>query len=236
MKPVVFVTANQSKHREVQKLLAGLDVRWQRLDLARQETDDLAAIARGRAVEAFERLGEPCFLESTGLWLWDHGGAPGASFKRIWRELGEEGFAERFGGSRGTSRVVVALAESSDPNDVRIFEGSVSGYVLPAPRGEGGYGWDRLFVPDGYDRTLGEMTTSTYFINMRCGAVPRARRSPAWPHDAGDLRGARHGRARRVRHGELSRRLRRARREVHRHRATRRRHAGPADDGVVPSR
>jgi non-canonical purine NTP pyrophosphatase (RdgB/HAM1 family) len=165
MKPVVFVTANQNKHREVQRLLAGLDVRWKRLDLDRPESDDLEVIARARAVEAYQRLGEPCFLESTGLWLWDRDGAPGASFKRAWRDLGEGGFAAHYGGSRGVARVVVALAESA--SDVRLFAGSISGELLTAPRGEGGYGWDRLWVPDGYDRTLGEMAASTYVVNMR---------------------------------------------------------------------
>lgn len=167
MKPVVFVTANESKHREVERLLAGLDVRWARLDLTRPASDELESIARARVLEAHRRLGEPCFLESTGLWLWDHDGAPGASFKRTWRELGEDGFAVRYGGSRGIARVVVALAESDDPEGVRLFSGSITGSLLPAPRGEGGYGWDRLWVPDGYDRTLGEMAASTYVVNMR---------------------------------------------------------------------
>lgn len=177
MKPVVFVTANESKHHEVQRLLAGLDIRWERLDLARpapppasDPEGELEAIARARVLEAFARLGEPCFLESTGLWLYDHDGKPGASFKRAWRELGEEGFAAKYGGSRGVARVVVALAESSAPESVRLFSGSVAGQLLVAPRGVGGYGWDRLWVPDGYDRTLGEMAGSTYVVNMR--AVP----------------------------------------------------------------
>lgn len=166
MKSVVFVTANQSKHAEVERLLAGLDVRWDRLDLARPNTDDLEQIARARVLEAFRRLGKPCFLENTGLWLWDHDG-PGASFKRTWRELGEKGFAARYGGSRGIARVVVALAESADPEGVRLFSGSIAGSLLGAPRGEGGHGWDRLWVPDGYDRTLGEMAGSAYVVNMR---------------------------------------------------------------------
>ena len=196
MRSVVFVTANQGKHREVVRLLAGLDVRWARLDLARAPSDDLEVIARARAVEAYERLGEACFVESTGLWLWkresssassalEHDGAPGASFKRAWRELGEDGFAHKYGGSHGISRVVVALAESADPADVRLFEGSIAGSLLDAPRGEGGYGWDRLWVPDGYDRTLGEMAESTYVVNMRAapylelGDHLRGRTTPA---------------------------------------------------------
>jgi inosine/xanthosine triphosphate pyrophosphatase family protein len=167
MKPVVFVTANKTKHDEVQRLLAGLDVRWERLDLARPDTGDLEAIARARVVEAYRRLGEPCFLENTGLYLWEHDGAPGASFKKTWRELGEAGFAARYGGSRGIARVVVALAESADPADARLFTGSIAGELLGAPRGPAGFGWDRLWVPDGYDRTLGEMAGSTYVVNMR---------------------------------------------------------------------
>lgn len=181
--PVVFVTANQSKHREVARLLSGLDVRWERLDLARpSDLHDLASIARARAIEAQARLGEPCFVENTGLYLHEHEGAPGAGFKRLWRELGELGFAERFGGARGVARVAVALARS--PDDVRVFEGSISGTLLTAPRGEVGYGYDRLWVPDGYDRTLGEMAESTYVVNMRAapylelGACLRGEPSP----------------------------------------------------------
>jgi non-canonical purine NTP pyrophosphatase (RdgB/HAM1 family) len=180
--PVVFVTANQSKHREVSRLLSGLDVQWQRLDLARPPSHDLSEIARLRAREAQERLGAPCFVENTGLYFHDYENEPGANFKRLWRELGEEGFARRFGGAKGIARVAVALAFSAD--DIRVFEGSISGTLLAAPRGTGGYGYDRLWLPDGYDRTLGEMADSTYVVNMRAapylelGACLRGEPSP----------------------------------------------------------
>jgi len=170
MRPVVFITANQSKHAEVESLLAGIDVRWERLGIARPDAPDLESIARERARLGYAELGVPCFLENTGLYLYDHEGAPGASFKRLWRELGEDGFAKRFGGSRGAARVVVALAEGPRKEDVKTFTGSIAGTLLDAPRGEGGYGWARLWRPDGYDRTLAEMATSTYVVNMR--AVP----------------------------------------------------------------
>jgi inosine/xanthosine triphosphate pyrophosphatase family protein len=186
---VVFVTANQSKHREVARLLSGLEVRSERLDLARPNTNDLAEIAKARVREAWDRLGEPCFLENTGLYFNDLQGGeatnpdePGPGFKRLWRELGEDGFAARYGGARGVARVAVALALSA--TDIRVFEGSISGTLLPTPRGEGGYGYDRLWIPDGYDRTLGEMAESTYVVNMRAapylelGACLRGEPSP----------------------------------------------------------
>jgi inosine/xanthosine triphosphate pyrophosphatase family protein len=167
MKPVVFITANQSKHAEVDRLLAGIDVRWERLGLPRPPLPDLESIARARVAMAYEQLGVPCFLEATGLFLYDHDGAPGASFKRLWRELGEAGFAKRFGGSQGVARVVVALAEGPDAaKDIRVFSGQVSGTLVSEPRGNG-YGWANIWQPDGYDRTLGEMGASTYVVNMR---------------------------------------------------------------------
>lgn len=166
MIPVVFVTQNPDKHREVAALLAGVDVRAARLDLAKPEVGSLAEIARARAEEAVRRLGEPCFLESTGLYLYEHDGAPGASFKREWRALGEEGFGQKYGGARGVARVAVAYARA--PGDVVVFEGEASGEVLSAPRPSArGYGYDRLWVVDGYDRTLAEMHDSTYAVHMR---------------------------------------------------------------------
>lgn len=178
--PVVFVTANQSKHREVQRLLAGMDVRWQRLDLARPEAPppvsgpasdpvevELDHVVRARAAEAYRRLGVPCIVENTALSFYDHDDAPGIAFKRVWRELGEDGFAARFGGARGIARVAVAYADGPAPEGARTFTGAMSGTLLAGPRGEGGYGYDRLWLPDGYDRTFAEMADSTYLVNMR---------------------------------------------------------------------
>lgn len=168
--PFTFVTANQGKHREVQRLLAGLDVRMARLGVPRPAEGDLETIARTRAAAAFAELREPCFLENTGLWLWDHDGAPGLGWKRLLREIGEGGIAARFGGATGEARVVVAYATSERPEEAQVFAGRIAGELLRDPRGpvgDGIYGWDRLWVPDGYDRTLAEMKDSTYVLNMR---------------------------------------------------------------------
>jgi hypothetical protein len=50
---------------------------------------------------------------------------------------------------------------------VRVFAGEIHGAFADAPRGEGGYGWDRVFVPEGYERSLAELGTSKYLVNMR---------------------------------------------------------------------
>lgn len=164
MQPVTFVTGNRWKHEEARRLLAGVDVRVARLTLDKPPSTDLREVARARAVDAHRRLGSPCFVENTGLYLDDHHGAPGPRFKKEFLALGEAEFWARYGGGPGVARVVVAHADASG---VRLFEGESEGTLLNAPRGQGGYGWDRAFVPEGYTRTLAELAASKYLVNMR---------------------------------------------------------------------
>ncbi len=52
-------------------------------------------------------------------------------------------------------RTIVAV---SDGNKEKTFEGIINGKIIDEPRGDGGFGYDSIFVPDGYDKTFAEMT------------------------------------------------------------------------------
>jgi XTP/dITP diphosphohydrolase len=54
-------------------------------------------------------------------------------------------------------RCVIALAENGDV--LGSFSGAVEGRILPGERGAGGFGYDSLFVPDGYDQSFGELSS-----------------------------------------------------------------------------
>lgn len=165
MTHVTFVTGNSRRHDEAKRLLAGIDVAWARLTLAKPAgTEILEEIATARVKDAYAQLGTPCFVENTGMYLDEHAGQPGTRFKKLFLELGEDEFARRFAG-HGMTRVVVAY--TANGADVALFEGHSEGTLLERPRGEHGYGWDRLWVPNGYDRTLAELSTSKYLVNMR---------------------------------------------------------------------
>ncbi len=56
------------------------------------------------------------------------------------------------------ARFRCALALARGGSVVRIFSGTVEGVIAPCDRGAGGFGYDRLFVPDGGERTFAEMT------------------------------------------------------------------------------
>lgn len=165
MTTVTFITANGWQHDEAKRLLSGLDVERSRVALAKGQSPELHEIATFRARDGFRQLQVPCFVENTGMYLDGSAAFAGARFKRLVQELGEPAFAERYSGVRGMTRVVVAY--TADGQHVRLFEGRSSGRVASTPRGEQGYGWDRLWIPDGFERTLAELKSSKYVVNMR---------------------------------------------------------------------
>lgn len=130
------------------------------------------SISRGRrrrARAAFRVLGRPCFVENTGFELEGERELRGAEVKARIAELGEEGFCRANAGRRVVTRVIVALAEGDRDDAVHVFAGSISGAVAEEPRSSEGWGWDRVVVPDGYERTLSELSASKYLVNMRHG-------------------------------------------------------------------
>jgi hypothetical protein len=162
---VVFASPSPELRDEVVRLLGGVEVVAVRLGPPVPAGLDLAATARHRARVCFEALGERCFVENVEFAFEDEIPLRGHDVKAQIEELGLTGFAQRHAGRRASARVVVALAEG--PDDVRIFEGEVDGAIVGAPRGATGKGWDRVFAPDGYARTLAELGASTYLVNMR---------------------------------------------------------------------
>ncbi|MFP2925820.1 non-canonical purine NTP pyrophosphatase [Pyxidicoccus sp. 3LG] len=174
MARAIFVTGNQYKADEVARLLAGIDVAWRKLALPGLDEVapegrpiDLAALVKRKVLEAYRVLGAPCFVETTALELDGLPALTGARFKKQLLALGERAFLSAHGGHRGRTRVAVAYSEDGKLEHVALFEDAIEGTLLSEPRGEGGHGWDRAWLPDGFQRTLGEMPRNKFFLNMR---------------------------------------------------------------------
>ena len=118
-------------------------------------------------LEAYAQVRVPCFTETTMLALEGMAPMSGAAFKKQLLALGEDELCRQWGPRRGRARVAVAYSADGDPDGAAVFCGDTWGTFLTAPRGRGGYGWDRAFLPDGYRRTLGEMADNKAFVNMR---------------------------------------------------------------------
>lgn len=168
---LVLATRNAGKLVEISQLLRGLPIRILALDAfpGAPEVDEdrhtLEGNAEKKAVAIHEFTRLPSLSDDTGLEVNALGGAPGVHSARyagpdchptdnrakLLREM--DGVSDR----RARFRTVIALAL---PDGVRFFEGECHGTILDRERGEGGFGYDALFVPDGWNQTFAEMDAS----------------------------------------------------------------------------
>jgi XTP/dITP diphosphohydrolase len=153
--PWLFVTSRAEKAEEARRM--GFSVERRELELPEPQALDPAEVIEAKARAAFERLRAPLVVEDSGLAIEAWGGFPGALVKWMEKTVGLEGIArmlDPFPSRRATAVCVVAFFDGAR---LRVGRGEARGSISSAPRGEGGFGWDRLFVPEGDARTFAEM-------------------------------------------------------------------------------
>jgi XTP/dITP diphosphohydrolase len=127
-----------------------------------ETADTLEGNARQKAMYIYENYGMDCFADDTGLEVEALGGAPGvfsaryageghdseANMQKLLKELaGKENRKAQF-------RTVICLIRNGKEY---LFEGIVKGEIIQEKRGGEGFGYDPIFVPEGYDLTFAEL-------------------------------------------------------------------------------
>ena len=156
----IFVTTNEHKRREVQEIL-GVTLESLDLDLPEIQAIDLAEVASEKASAAraaLEAPDLPVLVEDSGLMVdaWD--GFPGALTRWLMQSVGNEGLLRMLApGEDRSARAVCVVALAEVGGSVRTFRGEVRGTLAESPRGEGGFGYDPVFVPGWSSLTYAEM-------------------------------------------------------------------------------
>lgn len=167
---LVIASHNEGKVRELAELFApyGIDcISAGNLGLPEPEETG-ASFAENAAIKAeaaAQGSGLPALADDSGLEVAALGGAPGIHSARWGGAAKDFGLAmtrvhdelERRGASDGGANFTCVLALASPNGAVEVFEGKVFGTLAWPPRGIRGFGYDPIFVPDGYSETFGEM-------------------------------------------------------------------------------
>ena len=156
-KSITFITGNLGK---VHELKAHLDypITHHKLDLPEIQSLDLHDVIETKAKAAYEVINSPVLVEDVSVVYHALGKLPGPFIKWFLEELGNEGIC-RLLDRYPTRKATVCVAYCYyDGKQSHIFEGSTEGSIADRPRGEHGFGWNPIFIPDGYDKTWGEMT------------------------------------------------------------------------------
>jgi inosine triphosphate pyrophosphatase len=161
-KPIVFVTGNANKLKEVIQILGESyhqKIISQDIDLPefQGEPDD---ICTAKCLEAVKHVDGPVLIEDTCLCFNALGGMPGPYIKWFLKAVGPAGLYKMLAGFEDkTAYALCTFAYfSGRPGDqVRLFRGRTEGQIV-APRGPADFGWDPCFEPIGYNLTYAEMT------------------------------------------------------------------------------
>jgi len=125
------------------------------IDLPEVQELDPQVIIKTKLEEAMKRTEGEFIVEDTSLYIEGMNGLPGPLIKWFLKAIDLEGVA-RLGEVFGKSAKAVTLIGLAKDGEIYFFEGSCTGRIMP-PRGEGGFGWDQIFLPNGTDKTFGEM-------------------------------------------------------------------------------
>lgn len=157
MKQFALVTGNVNKHREAERLLSHTLERVE-LDLPELQAATTREVAIAKATTAHAALARPVIIEDAGLEFAVLGGFPGP-FIKFWETLGGlVSMCRALDGTRDRrATAVCVLAFVDDTGTVGHVEGRTEGTIAMLPRGDNGFGWDAIFIPDGDTRTFGEM-------------------------------------------------------------------------------
>lgn len=171
MEKTTFVLASHNAHKlkEVQEILTPLNIeiinsREANLSDVEETGETFAQNALLKAVAGVKEAKRPVIADDSGLCIEALDNAPGVYSARFAAKHG--GYPAVFDvineqiGNNPNRRAfyVCSLALAFSPTEVYMFEGRMYGTIAKAPEGTQGFGYDPIFIPDGFTQTLGNIS------------------------------------------------------------------------------
>ena len=164
---LVFATHNPNKLKEVQLLLPETITLLSLNDInCRDEIPETADTLEENAWQKVnfivQKYGYDCFADDTGLLVESLNGAPGVYSARYAGDQKDAGdnmdklLRELKGKANRTAQFVTVIALHIK-KEKQTFKGVVEGEIIHEKRGEGGFGYDPIFLPKGYNQTFAEL-------------------------------------------------------------------------------
>ena len=170
MDRIVVASHNLGKIKEIKKMLESLNVEVESaLELHLQDVEETGTTFAENA-----KLKSEYYAKETGLWaLGDDsglcvkalGGRPGVYSARYAPnrdfDKGMDSLLEELSQAESKDRsaaFVCVMALTSSTGKTKLFEGRIEGQIAESKKGDGGFGYDAIFIPEGYTQTFAELS------------------------------------------------------------------------------
>ena len=160
-RPLKFITGNDGKFKEQSAIFLPIKIKRVNIDLDEIQEVDPYKIILHKLKEAFKHESKNFFIEDTSCsYRALKNKLPGPYMKSFLVTLGTMGLynmAKKLGDTRATMLTVIAYVK--DKKHIFFFEGSTTGNIVK-PKGSGGFGVDKVFMPKGSNKTMAQIKES----------------------------------------------------------------------------
>lgn len=158
---IKFVTTNEGKFREVSRMLAEVRIESEMLDLDYPEIqcDTLEEVVQNALNWLSGKVKGDFLIDDSGLFISSLGGFPGVYSSYVLHTLGCEGILKILEGVEDRDAEFRCCFGLHWQGEDRLFTGLSPGTIAKEKRGEGGFGYDPIFVPSRYEKSFAEIST-----------------------------------------------------------------------------
>ena len=151
MTDITFITGNQAKADYLAKYLDH-PVNHTKVELTEIQSLDIHEVVERKVRQAYEHVKGPVLVEDVALEFSAWGRLPGTFIKFFVNEVPFETICRMLDG-QDRSAVARCVFGYFDGDEVQFIEGGLNGKIADHPAGENGFGWDKIFIPEGYSVT-----------------------------------------------------------------------------------
>lgn len=150
-----FITGNKNKFEEASAIIPSL--KQFDIDLDEIQEIDAKKIIEHKLKEALKHKKGNFIVEDASLQLDCLNNLPGPLIKWFWKSLGNLGIYDLCKKYKNFSAIASVTIGYTDGSEIKYFIGSIKGRIVE-PTGDNGFGYDPIFMPEGFNKTYHEMT------------------------------------------------------------------------------
>ena len=156
----IFITGNQDKADYLSRQL-GIHLERRKIDLDEIQEIDPEKLLDHKLRQAFGIVGAPVLVEDVSLVFTALNGLPGPYIKWFVDYAGLEACCRMLDAFDSRAAVAICTYGYYDGETMQFFQSQAPGTIADHPRGDDGFGWDKIFINEGYDITRAEMDQET---------------------------------------------------------------------------
>ncbi|MFQ6137346.1 MAG: XTP/dITP diphosphatase [Candidatus Hydrothermarchaeales archaeon] len=153
---ISFVTSNEHKFNEAKEIFKkyGIKLEWLAQDYKEIQGDSLEEIV----VESLKEIGgTSIMIEDAGLFIDALYGFPGVYSRFVEDTIGNKGILKLMESIEDReARFESVVGYKDEEGEMRVFKGVVKGRIAHEIKGKGGFGYDPIFIPEGYNKTFAQ--------------------------------------------------------------------------------